>query len=217
MEKVLNVGHQEKLQEVIRQTKINCRKLMKAFLFLYPIEKYFERSLKMNRIAFMEDNNFPKRINEIIDARYRQKGYRINWLMFSTDYDSTKPDLFSVSKYIIINQEDNVLTAGISFIEEKIYPDIDFILSQIPGLTELVLGGFHSSDCVEKIAKYVYRKGIQVIVDEDTTDLFFSITSLCGEIPLIRNSLTLDDLGISEVYAEFVIEERSKKPWLVQI
>ena len=197
---------------------------MKAFLFLYPIKEYFEVCLETHQRAFERNNYDPRRINDIINARYRQRGYSIHWLLFSTDEDSKKPDLSIASDYITICEEDTILTAGISaidyFRESSLglkNPDSAFILAQMPDLTELVLGGFHQLDCVDKLAEYVYQKGIPIFVDEDTTELFFARTSLCGDIPLVRETFTLADLGISKNMMELAKEMRKGKPWVTQI
>jgi len=197
---------------------------MKAFLFLYPIRKYFEVWLKKHQRAFEENNYDQRRINDIINARYRQREYSIHWLLFSTDEDSKKPDLSMVSDYITICKEDTIIVAGISardyFGESSLglkNPDPSFILAQIPNLTKLVLGGFHQWDCVNKLAECAYQKGIPVFVDEDTTELFFATTYLCGDIPLIRETFTLADFGISKNMMEFDRKMRRDKPWFTQI
>lgn len=193
---------------------------MKVFLFLYPVRQFFSDRIETSPPALREGNHNPGRISDIIDARYRQRGYAINWLMFSTNEDPEKPDLSIVSSYIKICEEDTILVAGVSFKEHLIgekYPDPLFILAQIPDLTELVLGGFHQWDCVDKLAQCAHQRGILTLVDEDTTEMFFARTFLCGEVPLIRGGFTLSDLGIREDMIEFARAARENKPWFVQI
>jgi len=149
------------------------------FLFLYPINRYFETCLVDCLGLFERANNNFKRINDIIDARYREKGYSINWLMFSEEGDPESPDLSLLSSYLRIMKKDNLLVSGISFKEyiiQKKHPDPKIIFRQISKPRELVVGGFHQWDCVNKLARHAYLKGIPTLVDEDTTDMFFITT-----------------------------------------
>lgn len=88
---------------------------MKAFLFLYPIKPYFKVCIETHRRAFQENDYSPARISDIINSRYRQRGYAINWLMFGADKDPKEPDLSMVSDYIRIHKKDAILAAGVSF------------------------------------------------------------------------------------------------------
>jgi len=51
---------------------------MKKFLFLYPIREYIDRALG----PLPNTDRVIKRLNRIIDIRYRQQGFHIYWLMF---------------------------------------------------------------------------------------------------------------------------------------
>jgi hypothetical protein len=193
---------------------------MKIFLFLYPISPYFDSCLidhlKLNKNA---NNNF-RRINDIIEVRYRQRGYKIFWVMFSKEDNLQEPDLSIVSNYITIDERDIVVAAGVSFnkhISDKKYPDPKFIFNQIPEITELIVGGFHQWDCVNKTAKHAYEKGIPVLVDEDTTELFFTRNSLFGDMPLIREKITPEDLGLEGLEIGLYRKMREGKPWFVRI
>ncbi len=52
------------------------------------------------------------------------------------------------------------------------YPDSDHILKQLGRTDLLKLGGFHLDDCVSRLAKAANRKGLEVEVDDDLTELF---------------------------------------------
>ena len=190
------------------------------FLFLYPITRYFEACLVDCLRLFKGANNNFRRINDIIDARYRKRGYSVNWLMFSKERDLESPDLSLLSSYLRVMREDNLLVSGISFKEhtiQKKYPNLEVIFGQIPKLEKLVIGGFHQWDCVNKLAKYAYRKGIPTLVDEDTTDMFFITTYRCRDIPLIRNEFTSESLGLKGLEIGLFRKMREGKPWFTQI
>ena len=191
---------------------------MKIFLFLYPIKQYFKSEIN-NSFLFRKKNHDPKRINSIINARYREKGYQMAWLMFSDPNEALRPDISSVSDYVEILKDDIIIVSGVSFekhLKEKKYPEYVFILAQMPHTTELVLGGFHQWDCVDKLAEHAYRSKISTRVDEDTTELFFLSTVLKGEIPLIRKKFTLKDMGINNQWLIFAKKARRGKPWFLQ-
>ncbi|HLB32570.1 MAG TPA: hypothetical protein VJL27_03395 [Patescibacteria group bacterium] len=125
---------------------------MKVFLFLYPILHYIKEEthghpLKLKAL---------KRLNAIIDTRYRQKGYRIFWLLFSVVRKPATPDLLLLDARIRIGKTDRVLSAGVSFerhCRRLVYPSPKSIIAQIQPVDQLVVGGFHQTDCVDKLAR----------------------------------------------------------------
>ena len=112
------------------------------------------------------------------------------WLLFSQGRWLHKPDRKQTSDIFDILPEDLVIGCGVSFADHVAnwhYPDLDYVFSQTPyPIDELVLGGFHQSDCVDKTAEYAHGRGIKTWVDEDTTQHFFSNTAIDGTIPLNR-------------------------------
>lgn len=62
---------------------------MKEFLFLYPISEYLDACI--GRITRRESGwLLCKRFNDLVEARYRQRDFGVNWLMFSKS--SEEPD-----------------------------------------------------------------------------------------------------------------------------
>ena len=191
---------------------------MEQFLFLFPIEEYFKACLNSCRI-FSFKGYQPSELIDIINARYRDNEYGINWLLFSQENNLTKPDLTKIPEYVKIQKQDGILVSGVSFkshVSKKLYPNPDYVLGQLPEHKKLVVGGFHQWDCVDKIARRSYEKGVETFVDEDTTELFFSRRTLV-DIPLIRKKWSLkEELGIPESLYEIAKENRKNKPWFVQ-
>lgn len=193
---------------------------MKAFIFLYPISQYFDSCLVDHLRPSKDANNNFRRINDIIDTRYRQKDYKIFWLIFSKENNPWEPDLSLVSDYIRIDKEDEIIAVGISFnkhISDYVYPEHDFIFNQMPEITKAIVGGFHQWDCVNKIAKYIHEKGIPVLVDEDTTELFFTRTSAFGDIPLMREDIKPEDLGLEGLEVGLYRKMREGRPWFIRV
>jgi len=202
---------------------------MRKFLFLYPTREYIDREIA----GTPDDLSVLKRLNAIIDARYRQTGYQVFWLLFGTESEPSTPDASLVDSRINIHETDRIITAGLSREKHRkyIYPSCKRILAQLNPISKLVIGGFHQSDCVDKIARAAHRDGLDVIVDEDTTDQFFRTTRLQYAPPIMRTReeyasgfLTLlesmSSLFSSEMVDRAIQEhraERNLKPWLVQI
>jgi hypothetical protein len=188
---------------------------MNQYLFLFPIRKYFGSCL--NSAVVELDGHNVSELFDLINARYRNRRYGINWLLFGVEGDEDKPDMTNVPQYVDIRACDRLLSAGISFsdLERGIYANPGFVLDQLPRHKRLVLGGFHQSDCVDQLARRSYKRGVDTFVDEDTTDLFFSRHAL-GEIPLIRRSWSLKRLGIPAYLYQEVVRLRKNKPWLTQ-
>ena len=167
--------------------------------------------------TFEREGHHPAELIRIIGARYRNNGYEINWLLFSQECELKKPDLTTVPSYWEI-KDDRILVAGVSFkkhLSEKVYADSNYVLDQLPPHQKLVIGGFHQGDCVDKVARTSYQRGIETFVDEDTTELFFGKQAF-GGVPLVRERWGLRELGVSDRDYEWVKEQRQGKPWLTQ-
>lgn len=122
-----------------------------------------------------------------------------------------------VAEEINIKPTDKILSSGIPFVFMRYhkYPEPAYILSQLPqDLEQLVIGGFHQWDCVDKVAQTAYEKGIPIIVDEDTTEIFFKGGSSKLSTPLIRENFTSE---LSGFFLEYAREVRLKKPWFAQL
>ncbi|MEX0621554.1 MAG: hypothetical protein WD187_00970 [Candidatus Woykebacteria bacterium] len=195
---------------------------MKVYLFLYPIREYVETSLEGRYLK--ERGRDPRRLNKIIDYRYRRGGFQVTWLFFSAHTGSKTPDLTRTSELIEVAPSDLVIGYGVSFAEHcefRLYPRLKFVFDQLPTpIDELVLGGFHQQDCVDKVARYAHwRRKIQAWVDEDTTDFFFATTSINGPIPLNRRGPDIysELIKHGEEWVQAVREVRKDKPWLDQV
>ncbi|MEK6906499.1 MAG: hypothetical protein AABW81_02665 [Nanoarchaeota archaeon] len=184
---------------------------MKHFLFMYPIEEYFNVEIKNRSYGFNKEyyvERVKKKLNKCIDLRYRQKGFQINYALFN----DTK-----ISKIIELKESDNVVRNGLNFerhIKEKIYPDENFIINQLNNPSKLIISGFHMWDCVEKVAKRAYKSGFDVLVDEDLTEFFFSRIKernfiLNEYIPYKKRNLDKNSWLMKEI-----LKIREETPWL---
>jgi hypothetical protein len=151
-------------------------------LIVYPYNGYSDQLLK-------HDAEIGKKIRQTIDD-YRAFGYQICYLFFAKNevqrlepnYDKDKVD---VNIFYVDEKIDLLWSCGVTA-EEFILgkrPDLDVVRQQIlykfpDQYCNLVLGGFHLKDCVEKLYKYltadVYQDKLLVTIDENLTDQCFN-------------------------------------------
>ncbi len=146
--------------------------------FKYPTEEYLIQKFiqtpenqreKISKQALLERYNaylefYLGKINEIIDVRYRKKGFNINHIVYNGKY---------VYEGINLQKEDRVVESGVSMEENAlcIYPN-SFNVLEIIRPEKLVVTGFHHSDCVMRFAQSARYMGIETIIDDDLTERF---------------------------------------------
>lgn len=202
---------------------------MKALLVLYPIQPY--ANILMGEKESPEIKiKYAQIYQRLICKRYPD--FQLIWMMFSDLQSPEKPDMSQLWQGISIKKDDIVWACGISFDEHcknKLYPNPKTILDACPQpIEELIIGGFHFWDCVEKVAKYAYEQGISVLVDDDLTEFFFcKVRNHKGvpspsRIPLLQaESIKKDRKQFIESggfrQLERVREARKENPWLAPI
>ena len=150
--------------------------MKKVFLYLYPIEEFLEWSI-LEVLQSTYDTILPI-INSLIDRRYRQKGYKIVYALYSDK------ELFGLEE----KDGDSIIYTDVTFSEainvnmridfEAKYPDEDNLLNQLGNIDELVVAGYHGADCVRRVAEKAVQRGIDTIVDLDLTDVFFDLYAI---------------------------------------
>ena len=144
---------------------------MQEFVFLYPIPEIINFELGCKRWMNVKEPDLFKQkykllLNQCIDLRYRQKGFNINYALFN---DTTLSDM------IELHESDKILNVGMDFKTHTTkksdgtysYPNQDYIINQLGIVKVIRIAGFHMWDCVEKLAKRSYERGLNVLVDED--------------------------------------------------
>jgi len=185
---------------------------MNHFLFMYPIKKILDVEINIKH-DLTED--CMKIMNECILKRYRLNNFLINYAVF---------DDSNVSNLMAWSNEDNIIHVGITSEEHfksKKYPSEDYILSHLENPEKLVVAGFHMWDCIERIAKKAYEKGIDTLVDEDLTEFFFSKRELKARefmenLDKYPTYNPYTDPEASEGYIHDFMKARKGLPWLWQ-
>lgn len=155
--------------------------MRKVFLYLYPIKEYASMFL------FHDDNLYDKWnvkkplpiLNECIQKRYRDNGYQVIFALYPDK------EIFG----IVPKEEDRIIYTDILFSENSAidengkekkdftpkYPNEQLLIKQLGDVEELVIGGYHFSDCVKRVGEMALAMGINTIIDLDLTDLFFNL------------------------------------------
>jgi len=123
----------------------------------------------------LNDPNTIEKLNDTINRRYRQKGYEVNYLVFEDKNVS----------HLKTEDKDRIIKTDITFkkhttpIEKDVYPypSNKHIEKELGEVDELVVCGFHSQDCVKRIATHFHNLGVDTLVDLELTELFRVLSS----------------------------------------
>ncbi len=200
---------------------------MKVFLFLYPYRRYFETCIGypdyQPDLADLALGHYSK----AIDLRYRQRGFRVCWLMFRSEGGGLEYE--GVDQRVGIHSSDLLIDAGMTFNQhcppelqvlgadrskcpKPIYANLPYVFSQFPEpICELWIGGHRQQDCVDKVARFAYFKQMlkgRVHVDEDLTEMGMLAARYYylprtdplerfNNFPLVRDVWSYESLGFS--------------------
>ncbi len=200
---------------------------MKSVLVLYPIQPYADALVSKKELPEIKVR-YAEIYQELIRRRY--PGFQTVYVMFSAPEDPTKPDMSQLWKGFSVNGTDIIGACGVTFndhCKKYIYPKENKILELCPQpIEELIVGGFHLWDCVDKVARWAYKQGINVLVDEDLTEIFFYSVRGFGGLPVLKIpilgkeswELTRKQLEkAGGAFLEHACEEHGKRPWMNQI
>lgn len=152
----------------------------KIFLYLYPIQEYTKIFLFSDDYYENEQRENPLDVlNECINERYRKHEYEIVYAIYPDK------EIFGIKTM----PNDKIIYTDITFKEASgynedgskkddsdiKYPSEQYLINQLGIVDKIVIGGFHFSDCVKRVAECCLENGIDTLVDLDLTDLFFSL------------------------------------------
>ncbi len=194
---------------------------MKYFLYLYPISQYWDQEVAEYQARPGGQLGDLGKLNTLVEKRYRKRGYRVVWVFFGTRGRPTKPYRFNQSEWVRILPADKVISSGVTYEQMTSaapkYPDVGRMLGRLAQpIDELVVGGFHATDCVRRVATWAHTQGLPTWVDEDCTDYFFTNPQA---IPVQWHPAQgtwwyLEDL--SRNLQQVCIQNRAEQPWLAR-
>lgn len=152
-------------------------------------------------------------LNECIDARYRKKGFHVNYVLLAEE---------KLSELITHHEGDKIVYTDITGTTHYTsqpdgthrYPNADYILNQVDTTEHLRVAGFHIWDCVTKMAQRAHERGINVLVDEDLTELL-PLVSQRPDFTHERYPGT-NPRREGNRFFEFFMDARRGVPWLWQ-
>jgi hypothetical protein len=178
--------------------------MKKVFILLFP------------QLEYKSQRDDPELFNKCIEERYIKNGYDF-WVV---KYKGSDLGLVSL-------KPDKIIDADITFQQSTPYygtgwryADFQHIASNL-GLMwgdKVVVGGFHSSDCVEKLAKEIYKFSKKATIDNDLTELFWDTAKYTKgwDIKKYNPDLRFQevlDCDISASKADYYLEKYSNPIW----
>ncbi len=186
---------------------------MNHFVFLFPDENHIEWDSALANCDEALRQKYIHTLNTCIDSRYRQSGFKINYVLLRDE---------TVSSYVWLRDSDSVLFSSMSLSDmtaqhekkKDYHIDTTEILSKLipTPIQKLVVGGFYFDDCVDRFAKDAYAVGLDVLVDEDLTDML--PTMMLDENFKINSYPNYNPMRCGEEMCRRIIEYRKNKPWL---
>ena len=186
--------------------------MKKLVVFLFPSdhftsiqEEYIKEELNDEKFKISDI------FDEIILERYKNKGYEFAIAQYNNEKVAgitVIPDkiVFSQANYNEFYKRDKQL----------INADYDYIASELhPGLYDTVIvGGYHSTDCVLKLTKSINAISNNAYVDRDLTNDFIKTVFTLEKYKItgINNTFEFANADISQ-FAEFNHKLREEDPY----
>ncbi len=169
-----------------------------------------EKALKEKFFRYLP--NYFRVFNKCVNERYRKENFQINWVSLNNA---------PVSQYVETFSKDKIILSGVNYKEKNElseYPNFSKLINEIGDCDHLRVGGYMVWDCVSKLAREGYERGLDVLIDEDLTDFFNSRI----KIPSFRTNV-YPSINFKEAYSkvagfgfEDFMSSRRGKPWFYQ-
>ena len=181
--------------------------MKKIFVLLFPQQEY------------LEERNDPKSFNNCIQKRYLEKGYEF----YVVKYKDSDLGFVSLTPNKIIEANITFKESTPYFTQNWQYANFKDLAQKLnlSGDDEVVVGGFHCNDCVEKFAKEIYSLNQNTMIDSDLTELFWGVSKYIEGWDInnynpnlrLKNMIDRDYIEISQV--DCYIEKYSHPVWKV--
>ena len=136
--------------------------MKKVFILLFPQKEY---------LGTRQNNTFL--FNECIKERYISKGYEF----FVVKFKGSDLGIISLTPNRIIEADISFEQSSPVTSKDWRYANFKTIANQlnINNYEQVVLGGFHCFDCVEKFANEIVHLNNNILIDTDLTEQFWNV------------------------------------------
>lgn len=181
--------------------------MKKIFVLLFPQQEY------------LEGRDDPKFFNECIQKRYLGKGYEF----YVAKYKDSDLGFVSLIPNKIIEANITFKESTPNFTQNWQYANFKDLAQKLnlSGNDEVIVGGFHCNDCVEKFAKEIYSINHNAMIDGDLTELFWGVSKsiegwdINNYNPNLRLKNMIDRDYIDPSQVDRYIEKYSHPVWNV--
>lgn len=179
--------------------------MKKVFILLFPQKEY---------LGTRQNNTFL--FNECIKERYISKGYEF----FVVKFKGSDLGIISLTPNQIIDADISFEQSSPVTSKNWRYANFNIIANQlnINNYEQVVLGGFHCFDCVEKLADEIFHLNNNILVDTDLTEQFWNVAQYQTDWDIrefkpeqkLERVLSLDDYTPIEILKK--IKKRYENP-----
>lgn len=179
--------------------------MKKVFILLFPQKEY---------LGTRQNNTFL--FNECIKERYISKGYEF----FVVKFKGSDLGIISLTPNQIIDADISFEQSSPVTSKNWRYANFNIIANQlnINNYEQVVLGGFHCFDCVEKLANEIFHLNNNILVDTDLTEQFWNVAQYQTDWDIrefkpeqkLERVLSLDDYTPIEILKK--IKKRYENP-----
>lgn len=136
--------------------------MKKVFVLLFPQKEYLG-TRKRNISLF----------NDCIKQRYIDNGY----MFFVVKYKGSDLGFATLTPNQIVDADITFDHSSSNTTKNWRYANFNLIAKQlkIENYKQVVVGGFHCFDCVEKLANEIYKLNSNVLIDTDLTEQFWNV------------------------------------------
>ena len=133
--------------------------MKKAFILLFPQKEYLGEETDIQLF------------NDCIKQRYLNNNYDF----IVVRYRGSDLGIVGIKPTYVIDANISFKESSPYTTKDWKYADFEYIANQVPikNYNQIVIGGFHCFDCVEKLASQIYKTTKNVIIDSDLTEMFW--------------------------------------------
>ena len=173
--------------------------MKKVFILLFPQKEYLDEKIDIQLF------------NDCIKQRYLDNNYDF----IVVRYRGSDLGIVGINPTYVINADISFKESSPYITKDWKYADFEYIANQTPikNYNQIVIGGFHCFDCVEKLASQIYKTTKNVIIDSDLTEMFWYVSKFQKgwDIKVYKPELKLQKVLSNDIITPLVLLKTVKK------